>query len=346
MMKKKVSIVLENGMIFSGERFGADVDAIGELVFSTAAVGYIETLTDANYSGQIGLQTFPLIGNYGMIPADCKGAAAPAGYVCYEHCETPSNFRSEGTLDAYLKEVGIPGVSGIDTRELTRILRDEGAMNAAIVSDPSTVDMDALRAYKVKNAVAAVSPKETKVYAANGEQKASVALLHCGTVRTAIDELTARGCRVTVYPADTKAETILADQPDGILISDGPGDPAENTALITEIGALLGQKPIFAYGLGHQLLAIAAGGETAKLPYGHRGANQPVKFSETGRVYISSQNHGYVVSAAADGAQSWFENVNDHTCEGLVYPALRAFSVQFAPETCAELLFDRFAAAL
>jgi len=342
----KAYLVLADGSIYEGVGFGAETPAVGELEFTTGVVGYGETLTDPCHAGQIVLQTFPLIGNYGMIPADCKGAAATVGYVCYEHCETPSNFRSESTLDAYLKEVGIPGVSGIDTRELTRILRDEGTMNAAIVSDPATVDMDALRAYKIQNAVAAVSPKETKVYVANGEQKASVALLHCGTVRTAIDELTARGCRVTVYPADTKAETILADQPDGILISDGPGDPAENTALIAELGALLGQKPIFAYGLGHQLLAIAAGGETAKLPYGHRGANQPVKFSETGRVYISSQNHGYVVSAAADGAQSWFENVNDHTCEGLVYPALRAFSVQFAPETCAELLFDRFAAAL
>ncbi|MBR7137118.1 MAG: carbamoyl phosphate synthase small subunit, partial [Clostridia bacterium] len=202
-----------------------------------------------------------------------------------------------------------------------------------------------LKQYCVYGAVAQVSTTKAVIHPTT-ERRFAVTLIDCGVRSSVIDALCERGCEVTVVPHDTSAEVILAAKPDGVVLSGGPGDPAENTALIAELGALLGQKPIFAYGLGHQLLAIAAGGETAKLPYGHRGANQPVKFSETGRVYISSQNHGYVVSAAADGAQIWFENVNDHTCEGLVYPALRAFSVQFAPETCAELLFDRFAAAL
>ena len=342
MMKKEVSIVLENGMVFTGERFGADVDTMGELVVSTAAVGYIETLTDPCYFGQIVMQTFPLIGNYGMIESDCQGAAVPLGYICYEHCDAPSNFRSSGTLDDYLKRMGIPGVSGVDTRELTRVLRDEGTMNAAIVSDPASVDLDALRAYRVTNAVAAVAPKETVKIDAEG--KFSVAMLHCGQAHNAVAELTARGCSVTVYPADTSAETILAANPDGIVLTDGPGDPAEATAQIATVAALLGKKPIFAYGLGHQLLALATGGKTAKMHYGHRGSNQPVKHLAGERVYISTQNHGYVVTEST--GETWFENANDRTCEGLSYPALRAASVQFVPGCCAKLLFDGFVAAL
>ena len=340
-------LTLEDGTIFVGEGFGAAADAVGELVFTTGMCGYIETLTDPSYAGQIVVQTFPMIGNYGIIQSDFEGKCAVRGYVVHEWCDTPSNFRAAGDLDAYLRSVGVPGIAGIDTRALTRILRECGTMNATI-TDAVPADLVALRAYAVTDAVASVTCAAATVYPAEGETRYRVALLDFGAKRNIIRSLTARGCAVTVYPASTPAADILAAAPDGVMLSNGPGDPAENTAIIAEIGKLLGRVPVFGICLGHQLMALAVGGSTVKLKYGHRGVNQPARDLVGGRTYITSQNHGYaVVGDSLPCGEVRFVNANDGTCEGIDYPALRAFSVQFHPEACAgphdtAFLFDRF----
>ena len=340
-------LTLEDGTTFVGEGFGAAADAVGELVFTTGMCGYIETLTDPSYAGQIVVQTFPMIGNYGIIQSDFEGKCAVRGYVVHEWCDTPSNFRAAGDLDAYLRSVGVPGIAGIDTRALTRILRECGTMNATI-TDAVPADLAALRAYAVTDAVASVTCAAATVYPAEGETHYRVALLDFGAKRNIIRSLTARGCAVTVYPASTPAADILAAAPDGVMLSNGPGDPAENTAIIAEIGKLLGRVPVFGICLGHQLMALAVGGSTVKLKYGHRGVNQPARDLVGGRTYITSQNHGYaVVGDSLPLGEVRFVNANDGTCEGIDYPALRAFSVQFHPEACAgprdtAFLFDRF----
>lgn len=340
-------LTLEDGTTFVGEGFGAAADAVGELVFTTGMCGYIETLTDPSYAGQIVVQTFPMIGNYGIIQSDFEGKCAVRGYVVHEWCDTPSNFRAAGDLDAYLRSVGVPGIAGIDTRALTRILRECGTMNATI-TDAVPADLVAVRAYAVTDAVAAVTCAAATVYPAEGETRHRVALLDFGAKRNIIRSLTARGCMVTVYPASTPAADILAAAPDGVMLSNGPGDPAENTAIIAEIGKLLGRVPVFGICLGHQLMALAVGGSTVKLKYGHRGVNQPARDLVGGRTYITSQNHGYaVVGDSLPCGEVRFVNANDGTCEGIDYPALRAFSVQFHPEACAgphdtAFLFDRF----
>ena len=354
MEENKIYICLENGNVFEGKSFGAKGEVIGELVFTTGMGGYIETLTDPSYFGQIVMQTFPLIGNYGFIEEDKESEKSfVSAYIVREWCEEPSNFRCEKGLDDYLKENNIIGVYGVDTREITKTIREAGVMNAIITSNPATVDYDKLKAYKVKDAVKSVSC--TKPYmSASQEHKYNVVLIDYGTKKNIIRELNKRGCNVAVVPYNTKAQDILSLNPDGIMLSNGPGDPKENVEAIEELKKLFGNVPIFAICLGHQLLALAAGGKTSKLKYGHRGANQPVKNLETGRVYISSQNHGYAVlsdSLTAYGATVWFENANDKTCEGVRYPEINAFSVQFHPEACAgpkdtNMLFDRFFAML
>ena len=340
-------LTLEDGTTFVGEGFGAAADAVGELVFTTGMCGYIETLTDPSYAGQIVMQTFPMIGNYGIIPADFEGKCAVRGYVVHEWCDTPSNFRAAGDLDTYLKSVGIPGIAGIDTRALTRTLRECGTMNATI-TDEVPADLTAVKAYAVTDAVASVTCAAPTEYSADGETRCRVSLLDFGAKRNIIRSLTARGCAVTVFPASTPAADILATAPDGVMLSNGPGDPAENTAIIAEIGKLLGRVPVFGICLGHQLMALAVGGSTVKLKYGHRGVNQPARDLVSGRTYITSQNHGYaVVGNSLPTGEVRFVNANDGTCEGIDYPALRAFSVQFHPEACAgphdtAFLFDRF----
>lgn len=344
----KAYIILEDGHIFCGERFGAEKDVVGELVFTTGMGGYIETLTDPSYYGQIVIQTFPLIGNYGMIPED-KESTKPAlfGYIVRDLCDYPSNFRCESTLGEYLKECGIPGICGVDTRELTRIIREHGVMNAKIVSEIPADKPAELLSYTVHDAVKSVSCTENYTVPAVGEKKFSVALLDLGAKENIARELSKRGCEVTVFPYDTDADTLCGY--DGIMLSNGPGDPAENTEVINNIKNIIGRKPIFGICLGHQLLALASGAKTDKLKYGHRGVNQPVRSIETGRVFISSQNHGYAVisDSLPEGAHVSFENANDGTCEGVDYPELSAFSVQFHPEACSgpkdtNFLFDRF----
>ncbi|MBR3359017.1 MAG: carbamoyl phosphate synthase small subunit [Solobacterium sp.] len=346
-MKRKAWLVLSDGTVLEGTGFGAETECTGELVFTTNMCGYIETLTDPSYAGQIVLQTFPLIGNYGIIPSDYEGEPALKGYVVREYCDTPSNFRAEKTLDAFLKEKGIPGIAGIDTRHVTRILREYGVMNAAIVSAVPE-DLSFLQKYAVSDVLKDVSVQENELFPAE-EKKYTVVLLDCGAKRNIIRELNARGCDVIAVPYDTKAEEILSYQPDGIMLSNGPGDPAENTGTIREIGRLLGRVPLFGICLGHQLTALAAGAETYKMKYGHRGANQPVRDLVTGRTWITTQNHGYAVDTESlpSFAKVRMINANDDSCEGIDYPEHRCFTVQFHPEACAGpkdtgYLFDRF----
>lgn len=345
---EKAYLVLENGTVFEGKAFGANTDTVGELVFTTGVVGYPETLTDPSYAGQIITQTYPLIGNYGVIPEDFEGKCAARGYVVREWCDTPSNFRSQGDIDAFLKENNIPGICGIDTRQLTRILRENGVMNAAICRELPE-DQTFIKTYAVTGEVAACSCRQPALFPAAGEQKYRVALMDYGAKRNIVRELQKRGCEVIVLPQDTPAEEVLALSPDGVMLSNGPGDPEENTFCIEQIRKLVGKLPIFGICLGHQLLALAMGGRTTKLKYGHRGANQPVRDLTGTRTYITSQNHGYaVVSESLEGVgRVIFENANDHTCEGVEYPGKRCFSVQFHPEACAgpldtAFLFDRF----
>lgn len=350
MDNEKVYICLENGRVFEGKRFGAGGDVTGELVFTTGMCGYIETLTDPSYYGQIVLQTFPLIGNYGFIEGDAEsGRSYVTAYIVREKCDQPSNFRCDKTLDEYLKENNIPGVYDVDTREITKIIRESGVMNAMICSDPRDFDEGKVKAYRVQNAVEAVSCTKPIPLAAQ-EPKYNVVLLDYGEKENIARELIKRGCNVAVMPQDTKAEDVLKLDPDGIMLSNGPGDPAENTQCIDELKKLIGKKPIFGICLGHQLLALAMGAKTEKLKYGHRGVNQPVKDLKTGRTYISSQNHGYAVindAVEACGGVISYINANDGTNEGIDYPGKNAFSVQFHPEACSgphdtRFLFDRF----
>ena len=344
----KAYLVLADGTVYEGERFGAEAECVGELVFSTGVAGYIETLTDPSYYGQIVMQTFPLIGNYGIIEEDFEGECRVKGYVVREWCDTPSNFRSQYDVNRFLIDRGVPGICGVDTRAITQHIRERGVMNAMICARVPE-SLEAVRAYRIADAVRSVSTGAKAFFPPVGEKRFDVTLVDYGAKANIERELQRHGCAVTVVPADTPAEEILAAKPDGIMLSNGPGDPAENTACIAEIAKLLGRSPIFGICLGHQLLALAAGGRTEKLKYGHRGANQPCRDLVTGHTYITSQNHGYaVVSDSIGGAGAVrFVNANDQTCEGIDYPAYRAFSVQFHPEACAgpmdtSFLFDRF----
>ena len=348
---KKGYLILQDGQVFEGVRFGAETDTVGELVFTTGMCGYVETLTDPSYAGQIVMQTYPLIGNYGIIREDFEGACCVKGYVVREYCDTPSNFRTDCDLDTYLKEQGVPGLCGVDTRELTRIIREHGVMNATIC-DEIPADLTPVASYAVTGVVEAVSCKEPDRYQAEGEERFRVSLLDYGAKRNIVRELQKRGCTVTVLPASTSAEDVLAADPDGIMLSNGPGDPAENVYQIEQIRKLLGRMPMFGICLGHQLTALAAGGSTYKLKYGHRGVNQPVRDLNGVRTYITSQNHGYAVDGdTVKLGKVRFVNANDGTCEGIDYPDLRAFTVQFHPEACTgpkdtSFLFDQFVALM
>ena len=336
MRKKKLYLTLQNGKTLQGYAFGARGEITGELVFSTGMVGYIETLTDPANCGQIVVQTFPLIGNYGMIASDVESDKAwVSAYVVREICDQPSNFREEGTLEEYLKAQGVIGIYGVDTRELTKILRDEGAMNARISDKPLTEEeIKALAIHKEEHLVGKVSGNQKGYFEAK-KAAYTVALWNFGATNSSVADLTAQGYNVISVPANTTAEEILSLEIDGVVISDGPGDPAVNVAQIEEIKKLLGKKPVLGLGLGHQLLALALGAKTVKHKYGHRGSNQPVKCTESGRVYISSQNHGYeVLSSSVKQGKISFVNVNDNSCEGIVYEDLKALSVQFAPQSC------------
>ncbi|MDR0813591.1 MAG: carbamoyl phosphate synthase small subunit [Oscillospiraceae bacterium] len=348
----KAYLILQNGTVFEGESLGKVGVTIGETVFTTQMTGYLETLTDRSYYGQIITQTFPMIGNYGVIPADLESdRPACRGYIVRQWCQEPSNFRSEGDLDAFLQANNVVGISGIDTRRLTKILRESGVMNGAIAPLPDAVSLEEIAAYEIKDAIQSTSTAEK--YIVNSDGRHSVALLDCGIKENIVRELVRRGCRVTVYPHSASAEEILAEKPDGIMLSNGPGDPRapENAELIANVAKLANSGvPIFGICLGNQMLALASGFEVEKLHYGHRGANQPAKNLLTGRTYITTQNHGYAVKSSSIDpavATEWFVNVNDGTCEGVRYNNGSVRSVQFHPEAAAgprdtAFLFDEF----
>lgn len=345
-------LVLENGAVFQGQGFGAQGEVMAEVVFTTAMTGFFETLTDKSYTGQAVVQTFPLIGNYGIIPEDAEGdRVGPSAYIVREWCRHPSNFRSTGDLDAFLKERGVVGLCGIDTRALTRLLRERGVMNGLLTDDPSRADLEALKAFRVNQPVNRVSTEQAYTLAPDQAPRFQVALFDFGLKENICRMLVQRGCQVRVLPFDTAPETVLALNPDGIFLSNGPGDPEDNQGAIQTLQALLPHRiPTMGICLGHQLLALAHGFRTEKLKYGHRGANQPVRNTENGQVYISSQNHGYaVVNDSVDpaAARPLFLNVNDGTNEGLRYLEEPILTVQFHPEACGgphdtEFLFDEF----
>lgn len=386
----KAYLILEDGTVFEGTSIGADKEVISEIVFNTSMAGYLEVLTDPSYAGQAVCMTYPLIGNYGVCRQDCESRRPwPDGFIVRELSRMPSNFRSDCSIQEYLKEYDVPGIAGIDTRALTKILREKGTMNGMITTNEN-YDLEEIlpklaayttgkvvekvtcaEKYEVKGAKdlsengpvsgSAVFNKEafaagekekrpSMVRALNGAGK-RVALLDLGAKENIARSLAMRGCDVTVYPAGTKAEEIITDAPDGIMLSNGPGDPKECTGIIQEIRKLYETDiPIFAICLGHQLMALATGADTHKMKYGHRGGNHPVKDLSTGRVYISSQNHGYVVDTDRLDPQiavPAFVNVNDGTNEGLRYTGKNIFTVQFHPEACpgpqdSGYLFDRF----
>ena len=394
----KAFLILADGTVFEGKSIGATGSTIGETVFTTGMTGYLETLTDPSYYGQIVTQTFPLIGNYGDIPVDYESKKSwVRGYIVRELCEQPSNFRCSGQLNDFLKAQGIIGICGIDTRSLTKRLRESGVMNGMIVSGKNAENLRPqellakIKDYKITDAVKLVQTKEGEVSPCAPVSSASPAVAYAtlsagehprnaphivlfdfGAKLNIQRELEKRGCKVTVVPYNTTAEEVLKMQPDGIMLSNGPGDPAENISVIEEIrkfceynkqvvsirpsaysttadGSTTRVIPIFGICLGHQMLALARGCKTSKLKYGHRGGNHPCKDTETGRVYITSQNHGYAVENASlpPYAKMSFFNVNDGTVEGITYTDIPAFSVQFHPEACGgphdtNFLFDRF----
>ena len=347
----KAFLILEDGTVFSGTSIGAEREVISEIVFNTSMTGYLEVLTDPSYAGQAVTMTYPLIGNYGICYKDMESLKAwPDGFIVRELSRMPSNFRCEDTIQKFLVDNNIPGIAGIDTRALAKILREKGTMNGMITTNENynlEEVLPKIKEYTVSGVVKKVTCKEKSVLNGDGFK---VALLDFGAKKNIARSLNNRGCEVTIYPAGTTAEEILAMNPDGIMLSNGPGNPEDNPEIIEEIRKITkAGKPMFGICLGHQLLAIAKGAKTGKMKFGHRGANQPVKDLTTGRVYISSQNHGYEVlrDTLPEGAEETFINVNDGTCEGITYHDMPAFTVQFHPEACAgpkdtEELFGRF----
>ena len=350
--KMKAFLILEDGHVFTGRSIGSTREAVSEIVFNTSMTGYLEVLTDTSYAGQAVVMTYPLIGNYGICYEDMESERPWVdGFIVRELSRMPSNFRCEDTIQNFLEKNDIPGICGIDTRALTKILRESGTMNGMITTNEN-YDMDEvmkkLKAYSTGDEVSKVTCREKSVLPGDGYK---VALLDLGAKRNIARSLNERGCEVTIYPSFTTAEEIIASNPDGIMLSNGPGDPKACAQVIKEIRKLYETDiPIFAICLGHQLMALATGADTFKLKYGHRGGNHPVKDMETGRVYISSQNHGYAVNPESldpKVAVPAFTNVNDGTNEGLKYVGKNIFTVQYHPEACpgpqdSSYLFDRF----
>lgn len=344
-------LALEDGTVFEGSSFGAVGEVIGELVFNTGMTGYQEVLTDPSYCGQIVTMTYPLIGNYGVNLEDIESARPQVrGFVVREMCKTPSNWRSLETLSEYLFRNGIIGIEGIDTRALTRILRDNGTMKGIISTEPDfnlSDKIDQIRKYIVENPVNQVTLEKTRHYEGTG---ARVALVDYGVKQNMVRSLLNRGCEVFQFPASATAEEILSVEPEGIMLSNGPGDPKDCEFQIMTIKDLLGKKPLFGICLGHQLTALAMGGDTEKLKYGHRGCNHPVKDLERDLTYITSQNHGYTIiedSLDKEKMVVSHRNMNDSTVEGVQYTHVPVFTVQFHPEASpgpadTAYLFDRF----
>ena len=331
----KAYLILANGKVFEGTSFGKVGKTIGEVVFNTGMVGYLETLTDKNNCGQIIVQTFPMIGNYGVISEDFQSEGAKiAGYVVREMCDKPSNFRCEGTLEDYLIKEGVVGICGLDTRALTRVLREEGTMNGMISDSPEVTEavLEEIKSFKIENPVKDVTRANEEF--TSPLAKTTIGLFDFGTGKSVIDILLHLDCNVKVFNAYSKAEDILNAGVNGVLVSDGPGNPKDNMEAVAEIKKLLEKKvPMFGIGLGHELMALAGGADTFKLPYGHRGSSGPCKNLETGVLSIITQNHGYCVREnLPENMTVSFENANDKTIEGIKYTDAPAFSVQFRPD--------------
>lgn len=348
----KAYLILEDGSVYEGENVGALREAVSEIVFNTSMTGYLEVMTDPSYAGQAVVMTYPLIGNYGICYDDMESDRPWIdGLIVRELSEVASNFRNEDSIQNFLIKNNIPCICGIDTRDLTKRLREHGTMNGFITVDSSFVVekiLQRIKEYSVKGVVKRTSTKEA--YSLPGKGK-RVVLIDFGAKKNIARQLQKRGCEVIVVPCDTKTKEILKLKPDGIMLSNGPGDPKENVDIIKEIKKLYDTDiPIFAICLGHQLMALATGANTYKLRYGHRGGNHPVKDLETGRTYISSQNHGYAVDESTldkNICVPAFVNVNDGTNEGLRYINKKIFTVQYHPEACpgprdSSYLFDKF----
>ncbi len=354
--RSRATLVLEDGAVFEGWSFAGDGEVAGEVVFTTSMVGYQETITDPSYRGQIVLFTYPLIGNYGVIPGDEESRDVQAAAVLVrEYTPYHSNWASESSLAATLDEAGVLGVEGLDTRALTRHLRDRGAMRGVI----STLERDPNILRERANAHPSMvgldlastgsDLTEPTFMPAMGEERCRVAALDYGVKGSIYKELRSRGASVIALPASTNADEILATNPDGVFLSNGPGDPAALKEAVETLRPLLGEVPVFGICLGHQLLGLALGGETYKMPFGHHGANHPVRNLGTGRIEITSQNHGFSVSEESlpSGVEMTHRNLYDGTVEGLSAPDVGAWSVQYHPESSpgprdSGYLFDGF----
>ncbi|MCA0969344.1 carbamoyl phosphate synthase small subunit [Halobacillus litoralis] len=344
-------LVLEDGTVFIGEGFGSDRETIGEVVFNTGMTGYQEVISDPSYCGQIVTFTYPLVGNYGINRDDFETVnPAVLGVIVREHCEFPSNFRNEETLHSFLEAKNIPGISGIDTRKLTKIIREHGTMKAMVASTERSVE-EVLKmiqeAELPRDQVKQVSTVKPYVVPGRGHR---IVLMDFGMKHGILREFTKRNCHVTVVPYHTSAEEIERLRPDGVMLSNGPGDPKDVPEAIETIKQLMGKLPIFGICLGHQLIALASGADTAKMKFGHRGSNQPVKDFHTGRTYMTSQNHGYAVdrnSLNETELELTQVSLNDESVEGLKHVSHPVFSVQYHPESSpgpedTAHLFDEF----
>ena len=329
----KAQLILENGERYSGEMFGEPKDVVGEVVFTTGMTGYQETFTDSSYAGQIVTMTFPMIGNYGINHEDMKAdKISLKAVIMREKCDSPSNFRSEKTLDEFLKEQGVTALCGIDTRVLTKSIRDNGIMKGVIMKGEPSEEEVAKLLNSLDNSKLVMETTVTEEYEINSDGNKTIVCLDLGAKDVILDELVKCGYKVTVFPANTTAPQILAKNPDYLLITEGPGSPYDIPEVIAEVKKLTGKVPVCAIGLGHQVLAISLGCKVEKLKFGHHGANQPVKDLSGGRVYVTSQNHNYVVTDLAEGVIKTFQNVNDGTCEGIYNKDLKVLGLQFRPE--------------
>jgi carbamoyl-phosphate synthase small subunit len=354
-MTAKAYLVLEDGSVYEGESFGAETTTYGEVVFDTSMAGYQEMLTDPSFAGQLLVLTYPLIGNYGINAIDDESPQIQArGLVVREHCQAPSHFQSVETLHEYLRRHGIPGIAGLDTRALTRKLRSAGVMMGLLTTqltpDEALEELRSVPAYSELALAHEVSrDNECVAQSAPRDESLHVVLIDCGVKRSIIRHLTRAGCRVTVVPVSTNEDRLWALRPDGVLISPGPGDPAHLQALEEVTQRLLGDVPIMGICLGHQVIARALGAQTFKLKFGHHGGNHPVRDVATGRVYITTQNHGYAVDGDSlpAGLEVSHINLNDNTVEGLRHSEHPLISIQYHAEGTpgpadSSYLFDEF----